>query len=355
MQIALKHSIHILITASLLFACTKEKKIPNEVVSNDPVFSVVGSIDGKNINLIAGEVSSYMYTYVFRNNSVDFYAGNLSNGGEEFIIKLADGNLDIPENDASLPDSNIAIAPNADSPLAVLNRSLFANEQEIDEILWTIDGIEQVGEEVSLLEPGKYEICADISFLDGTSGSTCNTYLIGFKRNGNGKINFTVNSGGIVAANISSSSAGNYEVSWYKNDEFITNNLTYQDNTPNTGPYILKARISFQNGAVMEREVWIDRSNTSNYIEDIGSIEEQNNLSWDHKAQIEITFDNEKYVAFDNSNSGSFEIAEVTFYNENEQGDEVYKVTGSLNTTFIRVSDQELVNGSFNVIFGIAK
>ena len=350
-----KHIILSSIAATLLFSCTKEKTIPNEIVTNDPVFNINGTIDGKEVNMVAGEASYYMYTSILKKNLVDYYIGNLSNGEDEFIIKLSDGDIDLPESNQGITAQNVNIAPNSSGPLAMLNKSLFGNESEISEIEWIVNGNNQIGEEVSIDEPGLYQICAGITFSNGNYGIVCNNYLIGYERNGEATLEFSVNSNEEVNATLSNISSAITEVNWYRNGLLVSNDLEYVDSNSTIDRYSLRAQIIFENGVLLEREVWVDKMNSQNHIEDIGTIEEQSNLNWDYKAIIELTLDGENYIALDDSNTATFEITESNYFAKNANGNDVIKITGSLNVPFRRTSDQEIVNGSFLITFGIAQ
>jgi hypothetical protein len=353
MRVSIKIAV-LFATLIVCFACTKDEITPNPP-SNDPVFSATGSLDGNEINLEAGNANTFMYTDIANVNGVDNYRGSLINNNIEFKINISDGMLDIPDLNTDIIGSSIPIAPySAGTVLAVLSKNMFSNSQYIEDLTWTINGEEQSYEEISIEQPGEYDICADIEFVDGTTGSTCNTYLIGYQKNVNAVVKYLVGQNNQI---ISLVEAPNNEVStieWFRNDVLISQNTTYRDSTSGLNSYSLKAKIHFVNGSLREREIWVNRLNNNNKIEDLSNIENQSNLSWDHKASITIEHNGESYISSPGNQDQQIIVTHSFDFGNNDNGQNVTFIEGSLNATFIKQSNMDTVSGSFNIQFGIA-
>ncbi len=353
MRISIKISI-LFATLSFCIACTKEEITPNPP-SNDPVFSASGSIDGYDIDLVAGNANTFMYTDIANVNGVDNYRGSLVNNNSEFKINISDGMLDIPDLNTDIIGSSIPIAPYENGTvLAVLSKNMFSNSQYIDELTWTINGEEQSYEEISIQQPGKYDICADIEFIDGSTGSTCNTYLIGYQKNVNSVVKYLVGQDNQIISIVEAPNNEIASIEWFRNDVLISQNLTYRDSISGLNSYSLKAKVHFENGSFREREIWVNRLNTNNIIEDLSNIENQSNLSWDHKASITINHNGECYVSSPGNQDQQITVTNSFDYGTNDNSQSVTFLEGVLNATFVKQSTMDTVSGSFNIRFGIA-
>lgn len=348
--------IALILSIALAFiGCTKDEITPNPP-SNDPVFSVSGTIDGHSIDLEAGENNSYMHTGIVNLNGVDYYRGALARETDKVQISVADGILDIPEvNTDIMSAGEIMIAPNhGGDALAVLSEDLFSNKQYIEEITWTVDGVAQSDETVYITKPGKYEICADVIFTGGSTASTCNTMLIGYQKNVNPVLKYIIGQSDQVIGFIDSPNNEIETIKWYRNDVLVTEGLTYNDSLTGLISFALKARIEYANGSIREREIWVNRTNPYFKIEDLSNIENQSNLIWDNKAIIEVDINGDKYVSDPSLSSHKITIDNSWEYGTNSDGDKVTFIEGSLNSTFRNQVTGEIVEGSFNIRFGLA-
>tara|TARA_B100000508_G_scaffold11104_1_gene7843 strand:- start:15547 stop:16608 length:1062 start_codon:yes stop_codon:yes gene_type:complete len=350
---SLANILLVFVISLIVFSCTKEDITPDPP-SNDPVFGAQGTIDGNEISLEAGEDNAYMYTDVVTVNGVDQFRGALIEGDIEMNVNISDGMLDIPELSTDIVGTGIQIAPYNNNPLATLSKSLFPNEEFIDEVTWTIDGVTQPYSEINISEPGRYEICADVIFSNGSTGSTCNTYLIGYQKNTNAVVKYLVGQNDQIISFVESPNNEINEIKWYRNDVLVSDAMTYKDSTSGLNTYSLKARITFANGSFREREIWVNRNQTDYRLSDLSSIELQSNLTWDHKASIEINYFGEKYISFPGSQNQEIIVTNSFEYGTNDDGEKVTYIEGQLNSTFLKVSTQDTVNASLDIRFGIA-
>lgn len=337
-----------------LFSCTKDEITPLPP-GNDPVFKVAGSLDGEELSMKAGENNTFMYTDIANVNGVDQYRGALVNSNSKMQINLFDGMLDIPNLNTDIVGNEIFIAPPpAEHLLATLSKDMFANSGTIDELEWTINGNKKEGEKVFIKEPGKYEICADILFANGTTGSTCNAFLIGYQKNASATLDYYIGQNNEIVSYVQSTNNDISSIHWYRNDVLVSEKTIYVDSISGLNSYPLKAKITFKNGVYREREIWVDRNEINYQIGDLSAIENQSDLTWDHKALIEITVAGEKYISHPENNEQIITINNSINYGTNDSGENVTIIEGKLNATFIKVSTQEVVDGKFDIRFGIA-
>lgn len=353
MKFKLKY-ISIVAGMLVLFSCTKDEITPNPP-ANDPVFSVQGSIDGKEMSMEAGEDNTFMYTDVVNVNGVDQYRGAMINSNSKLQINIFDGMLDIPELNTDIVGNEILIGPSpSEHLLATLSKDLFENSGSIDELKWTIDGDKKEGEEIFIMEPGKYEVCADIVFSNGTTGSTCNTFLIGYEQNSSSTLEYFLADDGKIVSFVQSENNNISHIHWYRNDVLVSKKTIYVDTVSGLNSYPLKARITYKNGALRNREIWVNRNNINYQIGDFSSIENQSDLTWDHKAVIKLTINGEEYVSIPENNGQMIKIDNSYEYGSNESGETVTIIEGKLNTSFMNTSTQEVHEGTFDIKFGIA-
>jgi hypothetical protein len=337
-----------------MMSCTKDEVTPTPP-SNDPVFGAQGTIDGQTIDLNAGENNTFMSTDIIEVKGVEQYQGTLLNGETSMLLSISDGLLDIPDlNTDIVAEDGIKLAPNNSQALATFSKSTFSNSESIEEVIWTIDGETYSSSQIWIMEPGKYEICADVVFENGTTGSTCNSLIIGYQKNANATVNYLVGQNNEIVSFVD---APNHEISsihWFKNDVLVSEEFVYKDFSSDINSYALKAKVRFSNGVYREREIWVNRNNPEFKIQDLSIIENQSSLSWDHKATVEITINGEKYTSFPQNNDQQISVLNIFDYGTNDDGETVTFIEGSLNTTFIKESTEEVVNGSFDIRFGVA-
>lgn len=347
--------VSIVLLMAAIIGCTKEDITPDPP-SNDPVFGVSGTIDNQDFELTAGENNSFMHTNIVNLNGVDHYRGALINGDNKLQISISDGILDIPDvNTDIMSAGDIDIAPNHNGDaLAVLSEDLFSNNDYIEEVTWTIDGALQNESTVYITEPGKYEICADILFSDGYTGSTCNTILIGYQKNVNPILKYIVGQNDQIIGFVESPNNDISSIKWYKNDVQVFEGITFNDTSSQMNRYALKARIEFMNGSIREREIWVNRMNTNYKIEDISTLENQSSLSWDNKATVEVDLNGVKYVSAPTEENHKITVTNSWNYGTNEEGDQVTFIEGHLYSTFINLSNGALIEGTFELRFGLA-
>lgn len=354
MKFNLKYISVVLLGFIFIFSCTKDEITPTPP-GNDPIFSVKGSIDGQELSMEAGEDNTFMHTDIANVNGVDEYRGALMNSDSKLQINIFDGMLDIPDLNTDIIGNEIFIAPSpSEYLLATLSKDLFANSATIEKLEWTINGVKKENEKVFIKEPGKYEICADIIFSNGTTGSTCNTFLIGYEQNSNPTLDYYIGENGEIISYAQSVNNNISSIQWYRNDVLVSKKTLYMDSTSGLDHYALKAKIKFKNGAFREREIWVDRNDIDYQIGDFSAIENQSNLTWDHKAVIEITLDDEKYISHPGSNEQIITIDNSVNYGTNNSGEKVTIIEGKLSATFRKVSTQEDLSGTFDIRFGIA-
>ena len=158
-------SLSVLALATILLTgCSKDViELPEE---NDPVFVLDGTLAGESLTLTAGDNNAYMYTSVESVNGVRVFSGKLSDGETSVELGIFDGNLDQPGHVPEVDLSNVALefAKASSEPFVVLTRENLNQYQNIALVDWYVNGVFEGANNLYITEPGKYDICAFVTF-----------------------------------------------------------------------------------------------------------------------------------------------------------------------------------------------
>lgn len=351
-----QNNILLYLFLSLLFTACKKDELPNVPEENIPVFTVEGSIGDEKIYMYAGENDVFMQTNIDSFNNVKLSTGQIGNDKQSLSISVFNSNVDKPAlADNFMEVSSFPIANESEEiSLLSITQEDFENHQYIQEIEWTVDGeSQQSGSKVQIESPGKYTICAEVEFITGSSETTCNTIIVGYKRHADFQLKWNTIENNIIDCFIASTEQTVSEVKWYVNDTFKEEGLEYQyDGTENT--FHLKAEISFENGAQYTREVYIDRFDDVLSVGDWASTEQTTSFKWD--SNISLTFEKNgvTYKSIQNAvNDAQFTVDKMTDYSNNNTNHEVKKIKGSLLVPFKNMTTGEVVDSDLKMEIGV--
>lgn len=334
-------------------SCKKDKiEIPE---SNDPVFTVSGHFDGEEFNIIAGDNGAYMNTMTQVENGVNVFSGIISNENLSIEVGVFDGNLDVVSN--GIPGSNIApvFSSVSTTPIATLSKNAFQNASSINYIKWIVDGIDKGTNDVSIYEAGKYNICSEIHFDDGSQKTLCNELLLGFNHNATCNIKTTLLGNGNVKIHTNNQSNQTSSVQWYLNDVLTSTSDTFQINLPSDLQKVT-AKIHFQNGTVKTKSILVNGYNEQKNIEDFSVFETQSEAFTprDFNVKVIVKKGNETFRSdLANNVSSNISISDISYFGLNSSGKEVYKITGVLNCNERKVGTTTDSNLKLNFVFGI--
>jgi len=345
----------ILFSFLFLVACTKDELpvVPHE---NAPIFQVKGTLDGEQISLIAGENEVFMNTYVDNWNNVHLFSGELKNEKSNFTIQLADGLLDVDNiTNGIVEDDEFAIMPRTmGDPLYSINKQDFANAQNIFNVEWIVDGEVQPNETLKIYEPGDYQICATITFNDDSNQQTCNEVLVGYKRNTNARLTQVLGENEKITAFFESENQEVNTVKWFLNDSLVSHDDVYLNSNPDNEQFHLKSTALFTNGTSITREVFVNKYNFDNRIDDFVENGNYATKVWDNKVRFKIEHNGETYTSIQNTNNSTvFTINEIGNHEINSSGEMVRKLVGNLNCLFINNATNQVIQGNFKIIIAL--
>lgn len=341
-----------------LFSC-KKKEIPELPESNDPIFKVEGTIDGQNIDLFAGEENAYMYTYTQKINGVNLFTGKLSDGSTEIEFGVFDGNLDLSPN-SPIEDifNSIQWAIDPTHPIAELNKNSFINANNISSIDWYSDNIFLGTNYVTIDKPGRYNICALVTFIDGSQSQLCNDIILGYEIHSNFTLHQNLFPNGDLNAWIEVESGTISDIEWtIDNEEFNEEESNITTNI-NEESHQVTAKVTFTNGVVRTKSFLVDGSLGGNNIQDFSlfeiTTENKQTVKRDFDALLVVKKNNIEYRSdFIGNSSGVINASKIDYYGLNSDGKKVYKITASINCQLKNMNSGAIVPMIFDASFGI--
>lgn len=341
-----------------LFSC-KKKELTGLPEGNDPVFKAEGTIDGESIALIAGENNAYMYTYTEKVNGVNKFTGKLSDGSTEIEFGIFDGNLDsyaLASLDEMIDSIQWAIDPTV--PLAQLSKFSFTNADQINSIDWYSDNVFIGTNDVQILKPGKYMICALVTFNDGTQSQLCNELLLGYQINANYTLRYNLFPNGNLNTWVDVENGAIAAVDWKIDGEEINKTESNITTSINNQAHLITATVRFTNGVVRTKSFLIDGSLGGNNIQDFSLFEittlNKQSIKRDYNALVVVRNNNIEYRSdYTGNTSGTINASKIEYYGQNDQGNEVYKVTATINCLVKSTSSGDIVPLNFDTTIGI--
>lgn len=340
----------------LMSSCNKHSiNVPQ---SNDPVFKAEGTIDANQFELVAGDDNAFMFTSIESENNVPIYSGKLSNGDLSIEIGIYDGLIDIPGHNVinSMP-YELIFSRKTTSPIAFLSKESFPNADIIDHVSWSVDGLDSLNT-MTIYEPGKYQVCADIVFSDGSSNVLCSELILGYARHANFQIKHFLNQNGTLTAWVEDPQVAVEKIKWYLDDVLISSDAELTYNQLSDENHILRADVSFENGVKRSKNMIVDGSLSGKFIDDLTFFETGTLalLHRDFNIRLKLVQDGITFSSDQTNNSlNTVSFSDVSYYAKDANGNDVYKVKAHIVATVIDVQN---VNGSrqleFDTTFGIA-
>lgn len=340
-----------------VISCKKEEiPVPQ---SNEPVFTIEGTMGSESISLIAGDNNAYMFTNTYNENGVDVFSGNLSDGNTSIELGIYDGMLDLPSvNPAEFAFSTLNFSRNYSDTIVTLTKDIFANSQNIESIAWYINNAFADYDEAVIPEPGKYEVCALVTFTDFSQKNYCNDVIVGYDLKANARLKHSVDLAGQLKAWIQYYESDINRVRWYLDETFLTETegkepLKYSIEEE---LHVLKAVITFNNGVERVKSVIVDGASLDRDVEDLTNYEMGSYLqeNRDFNVRLKINRNGIKYSSEECDNSVSvLNIIHAEYYGKNTNGNNVYKVSANINANVKNLNSGSVEPVQFNINFGL--
>jgi hypothetical protein len=337
-----------------IVSCKKdliEDPKPNE----QPIFKIEGIIGNEAFSAIAGDDGFLMSTFIDQLHHVDVFSGKLANADLSFEVGFFNGDIDMEQGaitDALLQE--ILFANQPPSPLLTISKNQMPNSALISSINWYIDGVNVSQNTLNLLEPGNYNVGANVVFNDGTSATVYNNILVGYNRNVNCQLRHFLDQNGHLQAWIDESSQDISSIKWYLDGELVSTGEKL-DTSINANGHKVEAEILFVNGAKRKRTIWVDGGLNGKFIDDFASFEVNSaNIQWDYKTRLIFKKDGKTYTTLTTNNQTSeFEVIDLSYYSMSSQGKPIYKIRANIECNVKEIATNEVLSLDATITFAI--
>lgn len=357
MKITMKYNIILLLfSAVVLLGACKKKEIEDPSTNSSPIFTATGTLGSESFLIEAGNDNVFMNTFVNMSNGVKVYSGKLGNEEMEIEIGLHEGNIDleVPFNIQNFPAS-LTFAALPSQPLAFLSKDLLPNSMFIEEVRWYIDGAFSGVNDVEIIEPGKYNVCAEVEFNDGSEATLCNEMILGFAVNASCKMRHVLQSNGNLKVWMDAYSTPIDHILWYVDETLVGESSNLETNIDNEN-HLISAEIFYTNGAHRKKSILVDGSLSGKLIDDF-SVFENGSVSqtkWDNSVILNVKKNGLTYssAGADNSES-SIQMISLSYYGKNSMGKDVYKCVASVSVNVREGQSGAILPLDFTTTFGL--
>jgi hypothetical protein len=335
----------------VIFACEKQE-IKDPPLGNNPIFTATGSIASDQFQFTAGDNDCVMETNVTILNGIKNYFSRFHNGNDELKIVFKDGFLNVPFVDVL--NSNIVFSNYPNNNQIILSKSDMPNNNMVQSIEWFVNGSFAGLNDVILNEAGVFDVCANVTFIDGSNASVCNQIILGYEYGSHFQVRHFLTNDGELKVWIDENEEDIDHINWYLDEQWIGSEDDL-DIDIDQGAHTLKAELIFENGCKRLRSIWIDGSLQGKYIDDFASIENSwQETNQDYTAQIFLTLNSKQYVSIHNEQSQDFfNIESVSNYGLNTSGKPVVKIHGVISCEMQDIETAEILPFECEVDFAL--
>ncbi len=313
----------------VIFGCEKQE-IKDPPVGNNPIFKASGIIANDQFQMTAGDNGYVMETNVTTINGIKNFTSLLHSGDQELKIVIKDGLLNIPLVDVL--NSNLVLTSYPSNNQITLSKSDMPNNNMIQSIEWSINGSFAGLNDVILDEAGIFDVCANVTFIDGSNANVCNEIILGYECGSHFQVRHFLTNDGDLKVWIDENEEDIEQIDWYLDEQWVGSEEDL-DIDIDQAAHTLKAELIFENGSKRMRSIWIDGSLQGKYIDDFASIENSwQQANQDYTAQVFLTWNNKAYVSIhDEQSQDFFQIESITPYGLNDSGKPIVKIHGVIS------------------------
>lgn len=342
----------------VIASCKKEDLKPDTDadLSETPVFKVQGTIDGSPVEFLAGVDGMYLSTYSYQVNGVDKFCGSLTDGDNYVKVGVFNGNLGAPQLVPFPAMNTIGFTSPFLFPLIKINTEAMVNGSYVTQLNFVVDG-ESVGNQLILSDAGKYEVCAEITFYDGTQRTVCNTLILGYNDLAPYELKHFCDLDGNVKAWVDTDQSLT-GVQWFVDGELYSEDELLEISFGQVGGvHTLMSRATFANGVVRDHTVLVDGSGSARFFEDIYryKVAINSNVLRDFKATLDLKVNGQQYTNVSYAVNSCINVDDISYFGKNAAGKDVYMIKGSIQVPVRNVQTQEQVNADLSIVFGLER
>jgi len=344
----------IFISVVLVALSCKKDTLPEIINSTAPVYSAQIELNGETVIFNAGDNDLVMLTSNATSNDVSFLEGSISDGSSDFTIQISDGNLDKLAPTNFVARKQLPIYISNDVEVFSFFKSDFENSTRISEVSWYVNDAFYALDDLIIEEPGKYKVCAFVTFLDGTADFLCNDVIVGYKKNAIGELQHYIGFDGKIQAWINSDTEIE-EIKWFLNESLVSSEMELISTSNTSNSARIKAEITYANGVMRTKQVLADLNQTGKYIQDFSQQEIAYTRNNDFGLNGSFTIDGEEYTTniIENAN---IPVSIQYFANgaANPEGEATYKVSANTECFVQNINTGEIINTRLNFTLAVA-
>lgn len=349
----MKTIILILLSGLIITGCKKEKfELPDDSVSSEPIFKVIGKVGQHQLNMSAGVDGAHLETFVSTMNGIEFFSGEMTKGTDVFSLSVSNGNIGLAPSITDVFPTSISFMSPPNVWFSVAHQTL-PNAQQIQSINFSVDGM-SAGNGMDIISTGYHMVCANIVFFDGTTRSVCNKLLLGYKDHGSFLIKQQTQSGASTNLWIESSSTVS-NVKWYINNQYFSDISQIALNS-GAGVVNAKAVVTFSNGITREHTILVDTDGMGRNFSDMEAFKIQVPSHIFNDFKISLTYKNGTNLFSGYANPdlpGGFAISSVSLFKEKSNGNKIYKVSGIINGQLLDLLSGVLLPSQLEITFAV--
>lgn len=345
--------LFLIVFSGVITGCNKEK-IEDPLPEQHAVFTAQGTLGAESFSIAAGVENFYMHSFTEQVNGVSLFSGKLGNGDFELQMGIYDGFIDFPSaNNQDLPEI-IQFAMTSLEPLAVLSKDLFPNAAFIQEIKWFVNGTYEGLNTVEIIEPGVYNVCAEVTFIDSSQGYLCNEMILGFEKHATCEIRHFLSQGGLLQTWVDENSVDVESVKWFMDGTLVSQELKLMTNL-NQQSHEVTAEITFVNGVKRTKSILVDGGLNGKFIDDFSVFEISSYpFNRDFNATISLKKDGKHYVSMTAPNQSSeVELIDISYFGKNSAGKTVFKITAEVSCNLKEQTTGEIVPFVCSTVFAL--
>lgn len=259
------------LSVALVFSCKKDE-LPEIINFTEPVYSSKIEIDNNKVIFNAGDNDFIMNTNSTTINNVEFLEGSISNSDENFTVLLSDGNIDKVKSSSYTNRKELPFYISDNVETFNFLKTDFENHLKITTVDWYVNEQFYATDDITITEPGKYKVCAFVTFSDETQNVLCNDIIVGYRKNAVGELKHLIELDGKIQAWINTDTEIN-SIKWYLDETLVCEDLELVTTSNSTSAKRIRAVINYANGVVRTKQVLTDLNQTGKYIQDFSENE----------------------------------------------------------------------------------
>jgi|GEM_PF-4554661 len=330
-------------------SCKKELK---PIPSTTPVFSVSGTLDGNPIQLDAGDGDTIMNAYQWQWNNVVTQTGMLGNKENYIKIELLSGDIDLSSINSQYISMMVVDGVYIPSGVfSTLNKSQLSNANSFQKLSWSYNG-QNLADNLTIQEPGKYTLSADVVYNNGTSANVSNDIFVGYGSHQFFKLETAVQNH-ILTGTIFTDEAVD-SVQWLIGTHSVSTAGKQVQFGLSDSSNKIQAKVFFQNGLSRLRSLVFDKDGQTNYLEDYVYLIESSlqNRLLDYKTKVEIGINGVIYKTeiVEDQLDNMIVVSKKEQYIDQLTGKKAVKLTAKLHANFKNLATGGIIEGTFDVV-----